>query len=100
MFSIGLLVDGCKIGYNHNTDGEISTLWLLSEDSWASVIVSTSAVAQLGERRLWDEVEAAYGWWVGQQRPDFTRFGLSVEPSTQAVWLDGPDYVIKRLPPA
>ncbi|MFD4771696.1 hypothetical protein [Streptomyces niveus] len=41
-------------------------------------------VHQSGPRRLWDEVEAAVTWWVGQGRPGVERFGLAVEPGGRA----------------
>ncbi|MGW9213294.1 hypothetical protein ACWGR4_40880 [Embleya sp. NPDC055664] len=30
-----------------------------------------------GPRRLWDEVETAWHWWDGQQRPTVHGFGLT-----------------------
>ncbi|MFI7309884.1 hypothetical protein [Streptomyces hygroscopicus] len=66
----------------------------LTDRSWACVVfragVAEARVRQAGERRLGDEVEAAYRWWVGHGRPDHTRFGLTVGPAGQPVWLDDP----------
>ncbi|WP_443072322.1 hypothetical protein [Streptomyces sp. NBC_01485] len=39
---------------------------------------------------MWDEVEAAYRWWVGHDKPDHTRFGLTVTAEGQRAWLDDP----------
>lgn len=47
-------------------------------------------VYQAGDRSLWDEVEAAYAWWVEQGEPGVTRFGLTVDQGGQRVWLDEP----------
>ncbi|WP_307800847.1 methyltransferase domain-containing protein [Actinomadura violacea] len=47
-------------------------------------------VVQGGERRLWDEVEAAYLRWVGWGCPGRDRFGLVVGSEGQRVWLDRP----------
>jgi hypothetical protein len=48
-------------------------------------------VAQYGPRRLWDEVEEAYYWWIEAGRPDRERFGMTVTADDQWVWLDHPD---------
>ncbi|WP_224279394.1 methyltransferase domain-containing protein [Streptomyces sp. LS1784] len=72
------------------------TLWLYSRDtlSWASVDYEQDRteyeVYQSGPRNLWDEVEAAWRWWDEQGRPGFERFGLTVTPDGQTVWLDSP----------
>lgn len=53
--------------------------------AWASVILSDTKdryeVRQYGPRRLWDEVEAGYRWWLGQGKPklDQWRFMVSAE---------------------
>jgi hypothetical protein len=39
---------------------------------------------------VWDEVEFAYQWWVRKGRPSHDRFGISVGPTGQSVWLDEP----------
>lgn len=51
-------------------------------------------VYQGGPRNLWSEVESVYRWWHDQGEPDVTRFGLTVTPSGQQVFLDTPDNVI------
>ncbi|GAA2428871.1 hypothetical protein GCM10010191_47560 [Actinomadura vinacea] len=59
----------------HDTEptGE-ATLWLLARGAWASVDYvpgkDAFVVEQAGERRLWDEAEAAYFQWVRWGRPD------------------------------
>lgn len=71
------------------------TVWLVhlgpGERSWASIDREPDGrhvVEQYGPRRLWDEVEAAYAWWVDIGRPARERFGLTVTPDRQTVWLD------------
>lgn len=77
-------------------EGGAYTLWLYGADtaSWASadhVPGDTEfEVVQCGPRRLWDEVERAYGWWERHDRPGFERFGLTVSEAGQRVWLDDP----------
>jgi protein-L-isoaspartate(D-aspartate) O-methyltransferase len=89
-FAIGRLVPECRVAHDYTDDGIIETVWLLAEDSWASVHWSTT-VRQLGRRRLWDEVETSYRWWQQAGSPDCSRFGISVTPDRQWVWLDTPD---------
>jgi protein-L-isoaspartate(D-aspartate) O-methyltransferase len=84
------------------------TIWLLDVTgegrSWASVDHehrATHTVEQHGPRRLWDEVEAAHRWWTSNGRPGLTRFGLTVTPDEQCVWLDtptGPSWPIGSRP--
>ncbi len=45
-------------------------------------------VIQVGPRRLWDSVEAAYQFWCHLDRPDPGRFGIVANPTTQFVWFD------------
>lgn len=48
-------------------------------------------VSQSGPRRLWDTIEAAHRFWVDAGRPTPERFGCTVTPEEQYVWLDRPD---------
>jgi len=96
MFAAGLLVADCKMSYDHDDAGKVTTVWLLARDSWASLNPATGDVFQLGERHLWDELASAYDWWVGQGRPLCDRFGLSVDGNEHTVWLDEPGNVIAR----
>ncbi|MFD7450082.1 hypothetical protein [Kitasatospora sp. NPDC059827] len=70
--------------------------------SWATVDREPGRTAyevvQSGPRRLWDEVEAAWGRWDAHGRPGFERFGLTVSPDGQAVWLDTPDFPVQQWP--
>ncbi|MFI6844944.1 methyltransferase domain-containing protein [Kitasatospora sp. NPDC050467] len=78
------------------------TLWLYSRDtlSWASVDYARGRteyeVYQSGPRKLWDEVATTYRWWADQGRPGYERFGLTVTPDGQYVWLDSPDNPIPQ----
>ncbi|MGW4410450.1 methyltransferase domain-containing protein [Nonomuraea sp. NPDC004702] len=51
-------------------------------------------VYQVGDRPLWDEMTDAYFRWVSWGEPDRSRFGLTVDPEGQYIWLDSPDNVI------
>ncbi|WP_240487291.1 methyltransferase domain-containing protein [Actinomadura flavalba] len=48
-------------------------------------------VFQAGPRRLWTEVEAAYLRWLAWGSPSRDRFGMTVTPTGQHLWLDSPD---------
>lgn len=88
--AIGLRVPSCEYRrcYAADDSGE-STLWLLdhSSCSWVSLDYVPGAevfeVNQLGPRRLWDEVEAAYRWWVRAGRPTADRWRFIVTPDGQ-----------------
>lgn len=93
---IATLVPGVVSRFYSDDDG--ATLWVLDaagpDGSWASVDYEPGRqsyrVEQTGDRRLWDEVEAAYTRWLSWGRPNITRFGMTVSRDTQRVWLDHP----------
>jgi protein-L-isoaspartate O-methyltransferase len=90
-----------RLFYGEGDQADECTLWLLEpgvDGSWASVDYVPGRdgfiVEQAGARRLWDEVEAAYMRWLGLGRPGRDRFGLTVSPEGQRVWLDSPGRVL------
>ncbi|GGS23670.1 hypothetical protein GCM10010252_73670 [Streptomyces aureoverticillatus] len=77
--------------------GDVSLL--LSEadapqGAWAAVDYSagrdTYAVTWWGERNLWAQVSDAYLQWVSCGQPKRPRFGITVTPDEQVLWLDHP----------
>jgi hypothetical protein len=48
-------------------------------------------VTQGGPRRLWDTAEKAYQQWYELGQPRRSRFGITVDPDRQELWLDHPD---------
>ncbi|MEV6326646.1 methyltransferase domain-containing protein [Streptomyces sp. NPDC051909] len=94
-FVIGLRVPGAFWTVERYDEGAY-TLWTYDADdteSWASADFEPGArefeVVQAGPRRLWNETEAAYEWWVREGRPGFGRFGLTVgSGAAQTLWLD------------
>jgi protein-L-isoaspartate O-methyltransferase len=60
--------------------------------SWATVAYAPRSddfdVRQHGNRRLWDETAAAYLWWLRAGFPGRDRFGMTVTPDDQWLWLD------------
>ncbi|WP_164543543.1 methyltransferase domain-containing protein [Streptomyces mobaraensis] len=59
------------------------------DGSWAHV--TEGKVKQYGPTRLWDRVEAAYAWYDSAGRPNRDRFGVTVAPEGQSLWLDTPE---------
>jgi protein-L-isoaspartate O-methyltransferase len=95
-FALGLLLPGRRGRYRRRDD-----ILLLSHDasgSWASIAPGDDAhrAYHHGPRRVWEDLEAAYRWWLDAGRPDHTRFGLTVTPDGQTFWLDDPG---NPLPP-
>ncbi|MFC5825197.1 protein-L-isoaspartate(D-aspartate) O-methyltransferase [Nonomuraea insulae] len=82
-------------------DGEAFRMWVSDPNdpnSWAVAIWRPGAVEhkvyQVGDRPLWDEVLEAYFRWVSWGRPNRERFGMTVTPEGQEIWLDSPDRIV------
>ena len=94
-FAVGVRLPDVRVRFVDADDGSDDfVFWAQSGRSWARVDVAAGAaehpVRQSGPRRLWDEVEAAYNWWVDAGRPPTERFGLTAWPDGHHVWLDRP----------
>ncbi|MER7670815.1 methyltransferase domain-containing protein [Kitasatospora sp. NPDC096128] len=99
-FALGLRLGDLWYAWHHDPDveGVETRLWVATTggDSWAAVDwdgtrdTARYTVWQHGPRRLWEEVEAAHRWWLENGRPGPERFGLTVTPDGQWVWLDEP----------
>ena len=92
--AIGLRVPRCKRIYRPaDEDSEEGILWFLDpwSRSWASlhhvpdVVSDAYRVRQLGPRNLWEEVEAAYRWWVGMGSPAADQWTFTVTREGQHV---------------
>lgn len=51
-------------------------------------------VYELGDRHLWEEATNAYFEWVSRGEPGLDRFGMTVTPDGQQLWLDAPEATI------
>ncbi|MGH3929360.1 MAG: hypothetical protein ACRDTF_05220 [Pseudonocardiaceae bacterium] len=94
-FGVGLHLPDVQrsVAYDDERTYEV-LLYHVPTESAATVQVTPAAaeypVRQHGPRRLWDEAEVAHAWWVAHGRPARTRFGLTVTPEHQRIWLDEP----------
>jgi len=93
--AIGLRVPSCEYRHCRATDGSgEGTLWFLDHlsRSWASLDyipgAGTFEINQLGPRRLWDEVEAAYAWWVQAGSPTAEKWRFTLTPDGLHASLD------------
>ncbi|MEV0619618.1 methyltransferase domain-containing protein [Nonomuraea sp. NPDC050404] len=85
-------------------DGEYLRMWVSDPNDAASWAVATwrpgeadHAVQQVGDRPVWDEVLHAYARWVEFGEPHWKRFGVTVTPNGQTVWLDTPEEVLSSI---
>lgn len=99
MIAIGQRVPGCRPFSVPEDDGSVMT-WFVDHGTgaWASLRYVPDAgefeVRQAGRRRLWDEIDAAYRWWAAAGSPGPDRYGITVTPDGQTVWLDEPGNAI------
>ncbi|WP_067805299.1 methyltransferase domain-containing protein [Actinomadura formosensis] len=91
------LAPGLAYWEKHHDDGAFSLLLFevgRPGGSWAACDWEPGnrlyEVLQYGERRLWDELEDAFEWWVRHDGPGVDRFGLTVTPEGDRLWLDEP----------
>jgi protein-L-isoaspartate(D-aspartate) O-methyltransferase len=106
-FAIGLFLT--DVQYSVARDDDLPETYELlvydvATESAATVQVSPQhtdngrfPVRQHGPRRLWNEVETAHAWWIEHDRPGRTRYGLTITPDTQTVWLDQPSNTVTAL---
>lgn len=97
VIAIGTRVPDCRSDYfpAQNPDSNDGTLRLADHHSglWARLHYDHDngppyLVRQFGPRRLWNEVESAYQWWVEHGRPDADRWRFTVTPHGQRIELD------------
>ncbi len=71
-----------------------SRMGIVAIDDLSWVVIDHSGtwtVTQGGPRRVWDQCEDLFGLLTSLDRPERTRFGLTVHPDgTQCIWLDCP----------
>ncbi|HEY2724247.1 MAG TPA: hypothetical protein VGI84_06140, partial [Pseudonocardiaceae bacterium] len=65
----------------------VSRSWAMFTHATPDITDDTFSVRQYGPRRLFDEVEAAYAWWLDQGSPDADRWRFTVTPDGQRIEL-------------
>ena len=101
--AIGLRVPQCKFLYSpyHANDKDDEdqcrgVVWFFDpwSGSWASLTHHTPdasddhfAIQQHGPRQLWDEIDAAYRWWLQAGNPGVDRWRFTITPHGQHIKL-------------
>jgi protein-L-isoaspartate(D-aspartate) O-methyltransferase len=89
--AIGLRVPGCQSLYHpHSPNTGIFYLVDQHHRCWATLHITPEPpykVRQYGHRKLWDEVEAAYRWWVDTGQPAVDAWKFTITPSGHRITL-------------
>ncbi len=90
-----------RLCHGHPTGG-LNDLVLRAPDGSYAHVTPEGDVTQSGARRLWDDVEAIHQTWRRLDSPPRERFGLTITPQHQSIWLDNPgsdhQWQVKRSP--
>ncbi|MGH3823990.1 MAG: methyltransferase domain-containing protein [Pseudonocardiaceae bacterium] len=87
-FFLDVTVPGLAHGYR---DGDPDNLMISARDGSHAHLTPEGNLTQSGPRRLWDAIETIHQAWHALERPPRERFGLTVTPQHQTIWLDTPD---------
>lgn len=106
-FAVSVLLPELERSIAYHNEARTDYELLIFHDetrSWATVTVTPQTsksrrfpVRQHGPRKLWDEVEVAYAWWVEHNCPRYTQFGRTVTATEQYVWLEHPGQTLTGL---
>ena len=92
-FASLLLPDVSRMGFTP-IDNEPQEWLLACDGSWAYCTPS-GLTSQVGNRALWDELDAAVDQWHQLDQPARQRFGLTITTKTgHQLWLDKPEAVL------
>lgn len=78
------LAHGFRNGVPHD-------LTLFAPDGSGAHITPDGQLTQTGPHRIWDDIEEIHKAWRALGSPPRERFGLTITPTEQYVWLDHPD---------
>lgn len=96
-FILSLVAPDTAFAFERGGDGSVTAVELWGADgAWARAEGGTAR--QAGPRLLWDAVEAAHELCVAHDRPGRDRFGVTVTPEEQRVWLDSPGRPVPQVP--
>lgn len=92
-FALAVQLPHCTMGHFGRDGARHIRLSDAATGSWAAYTTGRVEhfVRQEGPRRLWDELETAYRWWLDAGKPGHDRFGITVTADGQWVWLDTPE---------
>jgi hypothetical protein len=62
----------------------------IAPEEQAGVRPPDGHLTQTGPRPVWDDIEQTYASWRALGSPARERFGITVTPSAQQIWLDDP----------
>jgi protein-L-isoaspartate(D-aspartate) O-methyltransferase len=87
-WALAVALPSCRYNMEEN-----KFIWLRDpvSYSWASVVRDNDGrlvVRQKGIRRLWDEAENAYRWWINQGKPVGPDWIWTITPEHQTIQLD------------
>lgn len=80
--AIGQRISGITQAWTAAPGSRAGTLWFYATDSWATLSTLEGLpyqVSQAGPRRLYDEVEAGYLWWLRQGSPGIEAWRVAVD---------------------
>ncbi|WP_067474982.1 methyltransferase domain-containing protein [Actinomadura hibisca] len=93
--AMGAALPGVCARGERDADAYVLRLW--GPDAWASARYEPGResfeVEQGGDRALWDLAVTAYFGWITRRSPGRDRFGLTVTPTGDRVWLDRPGVI-------
>lgn len=102
-FAIGLQLPDLWYAWHEDPDveGVATRLWVATADAraWAAIDYDGQqkdrfTAWQHGPRRLLDELESTWAWYLEHGRPAPERFGLTVTATIQNAWLDDPSNIV------
>jgi hypothetical protein len=86
-----------RVDFGYTMDGETGApkaVFFTSPDgSWCEVSLVGEGprdVWEGGPRHLWEQIESAEELWASVGKPGWQRFGMTVTPTENVVWLDEP----------
>ncbi len=79
-----------RLSHGH-PGGDLNNLVLNGPEGSHAHVTPEGALTQSGSRRLWDSIETIHQTWRSLGAPPRERFGLTVTPQRQVIWLDTPE---------
>lgn len=90
-FLVGIVEPGLVWQYDLDDTHAPSGARVWSPDGSIAGLATDGTVAEAGPRRLWSHLEEAYAVFRDKDEPTPDRYGVTVNGTTQHVWLDTPD---------